>query len=862
MAHKVRLVATAVAVLLGVAFMAGTQVLTSSVSASFDKVFADVYAPIDVVVRSSTEVDTPFGSQRSRIDASLVPVIAGVEGVTAAEGQVVAQIRVLDRDGKPLVSSQGPPNFGLNWLSSPQLNGWHLVEGDPPTSSSQIVLDAKTAADGGYAVGDTVAVSVTEGVRPFTVVGVARFGKLDTWGGAQAALFDTATAQDIVGQPGTFDWISAAGDGVSQATLQQRVEAAIPPGTEAITGAEFTKESQDAFQKIIAIFNTFLLVFALIALFVGSFIIYNTFSVIVAQRTRELALLRALGARRRQVVGSVLLEAGVVGFVASVVGVVAGIGLAMGLNALLRSIGFAGPETPLVVPASAVISSLAVGTLITLAAAVLPARRAATIAPVAAMRDLGIESVATSVRRAVGGIVVLLIGGSLVYNGLFGGDGGSLQMLGVGALLALVAMIVLGPVIGLGGGALLALVAMIVLGPVIGPPLAATLGAPLPRLLGVDGRMARENTLRNPKRTASTASAVMVGVALVGFIAVTAQSVKASTSAAIDASVQGQYVISSDGFGPTALPASVGEEVRALPEVKAAAGLRGTFAAIDGSNRLVLASDPAQLVQLIEITDVAGSITGLDLNGVAVTEKSAVANGLSLGQPITATFLQGGTRQLTIEAIYDTRFPIRGPGWLITQELFDASVPPSLQTDSAVYVSLLDDSPAGIAAARPALQAIADSVPGAELQDVGEYQRAQTSQADQFLLVVYVLLALAVVIAIVGVVNTLLLSVTERTRELGLLRAVGMTRRQVRSSIRWESLIIAFVGTITGLALGLAFGWALVYSLRDDGITTFAVPWRQLVVIIELTVLAGIGAATYPAWRASRLDVLSAIATE
>lgn len=843
MAHKVRLVATAVAVLLGVAFMAGTQVLTSSVSASFDKVFADVYASIDVVVRSSTEVDTPFGSERSRIDAPLVPMIAGVEGVTAAEGQVVAQIRVLDREGEPLVSSQGPPNFGLNWLTSPELNGWTLVEGVPPAGSNQIVLDAKTAADGGYAVGDTVNVSVTDGVRPYNVVGVARFGKLDTWGGAQAALFDTATAQAIVGQPGTFDWISAAGaDGASQTALRQRVAEAVPPGTEAITGAEFTKESQDAFQKIIAIFNTFLLVFALIALFVGSFIIYNTFSVIVAQRTRELALLRALGARRRQVVGSVLLEAAVVGLIASVLGVIAGIGLALGLNALLRNIGFAGPETPLVVPASAVLSSLAVGTLITLAAAVLPARRAATIAPVAAMRDLGLESPATSVRRAVAGIVLLLIGGSSVYNGLFGSDGGSLQMLGLGALLALLAMIVLGPVIG--------------------PGLAAVLGAPLPRLLGVDGRMARENALRNPKRTASTASAVMVGVALVGFIAVTAQSVKASTSAAINASVQGQYVISSDGFGPTALPASVGEDVRALPEVKAAAGLRGTFAAIDGSNRLVLASDPAQLVQLIDITDVAGSLTDLDTNGVAITEKSALEKGLSLGQQVTATFLQGGTRELTIEAIYDTHFPVRGPGWLITQELFDASVPPALQTDSAVYVALVDDSPAGVAAARPALQAIADTVPGAELQDVGEYQRAQTSQADQFLLVVYVLLALALVIAIVGVINTLLLSVTERTRELGLLRAVGMTRRQVRSSIRWESLIITFVGTITGLALGLAFGWALVHSLRDDGITIFEIPWRQLVVIIELTVIAGLGAATYPAWRASRLDVLSAISTE
>ena len=841
-AHKVRLVATAVAVLLGVAFMAGTQVLTSSVSASFDKVFADVYAPIDVVVRSSTEVDTPFGSQRTRVDGSLVGTLASVPGVAAAEGQVVAQIRVLGRDGKPLVASQGPPNFGLNWLTSPELNGWTIVDGSPPVDDSEIVLDAKTARDGGYAVGDDVGVALTDGVHTFEVVGIARFGDVDTWGGAQAALFDTITAQElVVGEPGRFDWISLAGDGVSQSELQARVADVLPPGTEAVTGADFTKESQDAFQKLISIFNTFLLAFALIALFVGSFIIYNTFSVIVAQRTRELALLRALGARRGQVLASVLLEAAVVGLVASAVGVVGGILLAMGLDALLRNIGFAGPPTPLVVPVSAVVSSLAVGTLITLAAAIGPARRAATIPPIAAMRDLGTESTAASVRRIAIGVAMLVLGVVLTWQGLFGSADGNLQLLGLGALLCLLAMTVLGPVTG--------------------PGLAAVLGAPLPLLLGVDGRMARENALRNPRRTASTASAVMIGVALVGFIAVTAQSVKASTAAAIDASVKGQYVISSDGFGPTALPASVAEQVRALPEVKAAAGLRGTFAEVDGSNRLVLASDPTELTQLIEIQDVQGSLDALDDDGIAVTEKTATDRGIALGQEVTATFLQG-TRQLRVEAIYDTRFPIRGPGWLVSRHLFDAIVPPPLQTDSAVYVQLQDASDAAVAAARPALQAIVDGVPGAELQDVGEYRRAQTAQADQFLLVVYVLLALALVIATVGVINTLLLSVVERTRELGLLRAVGMTRRQVRSSIRWESLIIAFIGTLTGLVLGLVFGWALVRSLRDDGITAFQIPWRQLIVIVELTFLAGIGAATYPAWRASRLDVLAAIATE
>jgi putative ABC transport system permease protein len=685
-------------------------------------------------------------------------------------------------------------------------------------------------------------VSVTDEVRDFTVVGIAMFGELETWGGAQAALFDTATAQEIVGEPGTFDWISAAGDGVSQGALQSRIADVIPPDTEAITGAEFTEESQDAFQRIIAIFNTFLLTFALIALFVGSFIIYNTFSIIVALRPRELALLRAVGASRSQVLRSVLLEAFVVGLVASAVGVVAGIGLALGLDALLRNIGFAGPETPLVVPPSAVLSSLLVGTLITVGAAALPARRAATIAPVAAMRDMGQESQATSRRRTAIGALVVVLGFGLLYVGLFGSDGGDLQKIGVGALCVFLGMAVLGPVTA--------------------PRLARLLGAPLPHLLGVDGRLARENAIRNPKRTATTASALMIGVALVGFIAVTAQSVKASTAAAIGASVKGEYVVTTDGFGPTALPSSVAEQIAALPEVEAAAGLRGTFATIDDSNRLVLAADLAQLTQLIEFTDVAGSLTGLDERGVAVSDELATDRGLEIDSTITATFLGGGTQDLVVEAIYDTEFPVRGPGWIVSRELFDANVPPSLQTDSAVYVKLEDDSTEGVAAARPALEEIVSAVPGAELQNLREYQEAQTERADQFLLIVYVLLALALVIAIVGVVNTLLLSVHERTRELGLLRAVGMSRRQVRSSIRWESVIISLIGTLTGLVIGLIFGWALVRALEDDGITVFQVPWTQLVAVVLLSALAGMGAALYPAWRASRLDVLEAIATE
>ncbi|MCD9624806.1 ABC transporter permease [Rhabdothermincola salaria] len=841
-AHKVRLVATAVSVLLGVAFMSGTQVLTGSVSASFDKVFADVYARIDTVVRSTTEIDTPFGAERAKIDESLLPAVQAVEGVEAAEGQVIGQIRVLDRTGEPLVSANGPPNFALNWLTSPALNGW-TVEGAPPQGPDQVVLDAKTAADGDFAVGDRVDVSLQQGIRSFEVVGVARFGEVDTWGGVQAALFDTATVQDIVQEPGQFDWISVAGaDGVGQQELTDRVAAVLPPETQAITGEEFTEESQSAFQQLISIFNTFLLTFALIALFVGSFIIYNTFSIIVAQRTRELALVRAIGASRGQVLRSVLLEALVVGFGASAVGVGLGILLAIGLNELLRSIGFAGPETPIIVPATAVVSSLLVGTGITLVSAIFPARKAATVPPVAAMRDVAVDTSSASRIRLLAGLAVVVLGSALLYAGLTAGLDDDLQVLGAGAAAVFVGFAVLGPVTA--------------------PPLSRFIGWPLPRLRGVTGRLARENAVRSPRRTASTASALMIGVGLVVFIAVIADSLKASTTDAIDASVRGQYVVTTEGFGPTALPVSVADDLRALPEVEVAAGFRAGFGTIDGDAQVVLAVDPADLVQVIDFTDVEGRLVDLEGNGVAISAGQADERGLTVGSTLPASFLLGGETTLEVQAVYETRFDLQGAGWLITQDLYESLFPPQQQTDQAVYVALEDPSSEGIAAARPDLEAVVDPVTGAEVQDLTEFKQTQTDQADQFLLIVYVLLALALIIAVVGVVNTLLLSVYERTRELGLLRAVGMSRRQVRASVRWESVIISLIGTFTGLGIGLVFGWALVRALADDGITVFTIPVGQLAIMVAIAALAGVGAALYPASRAARLDVLTAIATE
>ena len=843
MAHKVRLIATAVSVLLGVAFMSGTQVLTSSVSASFDKVFADVYASIDVVVRSTNEVDTPFGPERTRISEAVLPTLVGVPGVEAAEGQVVGQIRVLDKDNQPLVTAQGPPNFGLNWLTSPALNGWTIVDGAPPVAANDIVLDAKSAKDGKYAVGDTVNVSVTNGVQPFKVVGIAKFGKLETWGGAQAALFATSTIQTLVGEPGMYDWISVAGqNNESQTQLSGEISKVIPPGTEAITGAEFTEESQSAFQKIIGIFSTFLLVFALIALFVGSFIIYNTFSIIVAQRTKELALLRALGASRGQVLRSIILEALFVGLIASIIGVGFGILLAIGLNKLMQSIGFSGPDTPIVLPPVAILVSLLVGTFITLVSALFPARRAATVPPIAAMRDVAVDRTGASRLRVAFGLILLALGAFMLWFGLNGNSDSGLQIIG--------------------GGAFFVFIALTVIGPVIATPFASVLGWPLQKASRITGRLARENAMRNPRRTSTTASALMIGIGLVGFIAVTAQSVKASTVDAINQSVTGQYVVTTESFGPTALPQSMAAELDAVTGVRVAAGVSATFANINDSGKIILAVDPDAISEVIDFDDVDGSFASLGVGEIAASEKLAEEKQLKIGDPVQLVFIQGGTTTLTLGSIYKTEFPIQGPGWIISTDQFNTLVPPSQQTFLSIYIKLDDTSSAGVDAALPGLKAVTDTVPGAKLQNLEEYKKAQTDQVNQFLQIVYVLLALALIIAIVGVVNTLLLSVYERTRELGLLRAVGMSRRQVRSTIRLESVIISLMGTLIGLVIGIIFGWALVTALVDEGITSFAIPWSQLFIIVIIAILAGVGAALYPARRAARLDVLRAISSD
>ncbi len=675
------------------------------------------------------------------------------------------------------------------------------------------------------------------GRKDYTLTGIVKFGSTNSLLGATITAFAPATATRVLGTPGQFQAIDVkASPGVSQDEVVGNIRTALKaePGTskiEVISGKDITAESQSNLKDNLSFFNTFLLIFAVVALLVGSFIIFNTFSIVVAQRSRELALLRAIGAGQRQVLGSVLFEAVMVGLVASTIGFVAGIGLAVGLKALLGALGLDIPASSIVIPATAFIWSYVLGMIVTVVAAIAPALRAARIPPIAAMRDSSIDNSSTSPRRAVFGIVITLIGLAFLLLGLFG-DSGLLY-------------------VGLGMGVVFLGVA--VLGPMIAAPISGALGIPIQKFKGVTGVIARENAMRNPKRTSATAAALMIGVALVGLITVFAASARTSVNAAIDRSMKADYVITSPGFGQGSIPLEAQRSLAQLPQVTSASGIRSGQAKIDGSVTQVIAADPAKIDSLFDLEPKEGKISELSANGIAVLDSTASDNGWKLGQKVPITFAQTGTQQFTVESIYtQSGFT----NYVITIDAYEKNF--TDQLDFQVYVSTKGGvTPANTAAVKKVMH----QYPGPKVETRDEYKATQAAQINQFLNLVYVLLFFAIVIALFGIANTLGLSIIERRHELGLLRAVGMTRRQLRSSVRWESVIIALLGTLLGLVIGVVFAWAMVKALADQGIDKFSVAPAQLLLIVILAALFGVLAAVWPARRAAKLDVLASISS-
>jgi putative ABC transport system permease protein len=844
LARKFRLVATALAVTLGVAFMAGTLVLTDTFGQTFNDLSAGVYKGTDAVVRATAVFNGPqfTGEQRPFVDASLASTLSRVPGVSAAEGSVMGYTRLIGKDGKALGNPvNGAPTLGGNWNQVTALNPWHLVAGHAPQAAGQVVIDSKSARDGRLQVGDFTTVLVKGPPQRVQVVGIIGFGTTDSPGGASVVLFTTPAAQQLVAAPGKYSSILfVAKPGVSQQQLVSNLKQAIPHGTEAITGAALTKELQDQFAKVLSFFNTFLLIFAVVALLVGAFMIFNTFSITVAQRTRENGLLRALGASKRQVLGAVLLEAVVVGIIASLIGLAAGVAVAIGLKAMLSALGMASlPTSGIVFTArTALIAGLA-GLAVTILAAVSPARKAAKVTPVAAMQDVTVGSTGYgSKERVMVGTAILVLGVAALFTGLFTNVSSRVLVVGAGALLVFFGVSVLGRTVSL--------------------PLSRVVGAPLPQLRGVTGKLARQNAMRNPKRTAASASALMIGVGLVGFFTILASSSTASVNSAIDRAVAGDIVIDSGGGLMGGVDPGLARQLGKLPQVQAATGVAIGLAEVNGKVEQLSAVDPAAASKIFNVSPVQGSVAGLGRNGIAVYKDVATAEHLKLGSTVSALFKDTGPQKLTVALIYGEATGAPAPRYFMGNQAFNANFP--VRYDTRVFVKKAPG--VSTAAALAAVRAVATRYSGTTVMDQAAFKADQAKPMQQQLMLVYVLLALAILIALLGIGNTLALSIFERTRELGVMRAVGMTRHQLRAMIRWESVIIALQGTVLGLLIGVFFGWALVLAMKSQGITEFSVPVLSLVIVVVLAALAGAAAAIWPSRRAAKLNILRAIVTE
>ena len=842
LAHKLRLALTALAVVLGVAFMAGSLVLTDTIRSVFDDLFAEVNAGVDAVVRKQETFEGQFGqSQRGRVTQEDLDLVESVPSVAAAEGQIAGPAALADADGELIGDpAQGAPTLAFNWSTVPELNQFTLVEGAPP-EGDQVVLDKGTADTNDFAVGDTVRVLTQAGSTEFEVSGIATFGESNSLAGANIVLFETSVAQETVGKPDKFEQIAVvAADGVSQQQLVDDLSEVLPGGTEAITGDAITEENQSDVADQLGFFTTFLLIFAGIALFVGSFIIYNTFSIIVVQRSREMALLRAIGAGRRQVLGSVMLEALVVGLLASAVGIVAGIALAFGLKAALAGLGLDLPDAGAVVKSSTIVTSMIVGTVITVVAAFFPARKASKVPPIAALRDVAQDTSGSSKGRRIAGVALAVLGIGLAAKGLADEDATTL-----------------------GYGLLGIFLSVATLGPVIAGPISRFLAWPIPRIKGITGVLARENAIRNPKRTASTAAALMIAVTLIGFITIFADSAKASVDKSIDDNFNGDFVIDSQTFGQGGLPVTMADELNALPEVSAAAGVRLSQAQIAFGAEFIGGVDPAVIFDVVDVGEIQGDPDALEReDAVALSIDQAEEFDLALGDTLSVRFpANDAVTEFEIVALYErpdainVNFPL---DYLFGLPAYEANVED--QYDTQVIVDLAEG--VDLEDGRAAVETVTDEYPLAKVQDQNELKASQAAQINQFLALIYVLLGLAVIIAFIGIVNTLGLSIYERTRELGLMRAVGMSRKQVRTSIRWEAVIIALLGTALGLVLGIVFSFTLVAVLESQGFNTFRLPIGQLVFLSIVAAGLAVLMAAWPARRAAKLNVLEAIATE
>ena len=842
-ARKLRTFLTSLAIVLGVMMVAGTYILTDTIDRSFEEIFTESNQGVDAVITSVEGLQTDEGTV-APFDESVLARVDRAPGVASADGGIADPgVFIIGSDGEPR-GGNGAPSFGFSTTDDERFDPLTYVEGGPPVADDEVVIDKASAEAEGFAVDDRIELAGKEASSEYTLSGIATLGDVDSFGGATLALLTLPEAQRITGKQGQLDQISvAAAEGTSPVQLKAALSDVVPGSVQVETGTENVESQQEDVGEFIGFLKTALLIFAGVALFVASFLIFNTFSITVAQRTREFAMLRTLGANRRQIITTVVVEAFAIGLFASVLGLLAGIAYAPLIGALFDALGIDLPSSGMVVATRTVIVSLLLGTSIAVLSALLPALRATRISPVTGLREGAVlETPSERGRRNAAGVVLAILGLLAMLGGLFGvlEPGGA----------------------WLGAGAAGMFIGVALLSPLLVTPMASFVGRPLERFRGVPGRIARENAVRNPGRTAVTAAALMIGLALVSFVAVFAAGIRGSINDAIDKTISGDLFIAHvDGFSD--VPVGITERIATTVDgVATASPLRYTqsnVAGTDGGGYLTLVeTQTAADVLTLEWRDGSQeTLTGLGANDAVIDVGWGEKNGFEIGEQFTATTVSGEEIAYTVRGTFKDNTDFIGD-----YAASDANAEAYGEGRSASNILINVAEGADAAAVRADIDALVDEqYPTVETQNQQELKDAIAEQLNVLLGVVYALLFLAVIVSLFGIVNTLALSIHERTRELGLLRAVGTSRRQVRRMVRYEAVITALIGAVLGMVLGVIFAILVSRPLADEGFT-LVIPVGTLIALLVLAMIAGIVAAIGPARRASRLDVLEALAYE
>jgi putative ABC transport system permease protein len=838
--RKLRTVLTSLAIVLGVMMVAGTYVLTDTINRSFDDIFTESNKGIDAVVQTHQAVETDNG-QVPPFPEKVLDQVRQIDGVGVAAGEIAdQQVQIIGSDGKPR-GGNGAPSFGFS-VPPKEFDPLTYVEGGPPQTDNDVVIDKASAEDEGFSVGDQVKVAGKEQVKSYTLVGIATLGDVDSFGGATLTEFTLPEAQRITGKEGELDQVVvAAADGTTPERLAANIKAQLPDTLEVRTGEQNVQDQRDDISDFTGFLKTALLIFAGVSLFVAAFLSFNTFSITVAQRTREFAMLRTLGANRRQILSTVVVEAFAIGLAAAIVGVAAGIGFASGLKGLFKALGIDLPATGTVIEPRTIIVGLVLGTGLTVLAALIPALRATRIAPVTGLREGAVIATPKQRRRRelVGGVLAT-IGIALMLLGLF-------EVLTPGAAW-----------VGVGAGAVF--IGTTLLSARLVTPLASVVGVPLERTRGIAGRIARENTIRNPNRTASTAAALMIGLALVSFVTVFAAGLKGSIDNAIDKTFTGDLILSNeDNFSD--IPRKTVDAMKGIDGVAVASPLIYTQDIVQGIGKgnltLVEPQTAAQVLSLEWKDGNQDLLTNMGPHDAVIDEKWGADHNLDVGDNFSVKTASGKVLDYTVTGNFTDNTDFIGDYAASTE---NAAAYGEANGITNVFINL--DPGADTTAVRAQIDDVLNQqFPTVKSENQQELKDSIAKSLDGLLGVVYALLAFSIIVSLFGIVNTLALSIHERTRELGLLRAVGTSRRQVRRIVRYEAVITALIGAVLGAVLGVIFAVVISRPLASDGFI-LSIPVAQLVIMLVVAGLAGVVAAIGPARRASRMDVLEALAYE